>query len=198
MVRTEFQGLSPDRSRAVLLVLDMISDFRFPDGPAVRRAARRIAPRIAALKRRAQKAGIACIYANDNPGRWRSDSAELIRQCLDPQAPGRDVVRLIRPEQRDYLILKPRHSAFYGSPLEVLLMHLGARRLILTGVSSHQCVLFTANDAHIRNFDIIVPRDCIAGPTPRDTRFALRYFASVLKARVTSSGLIRLQALNRP
>jgi nicotinamidase-related amidase len=181
----------------VLLVLDMISDFRFPDGPAVQRAARRIAPRIARLKQRAKKAGIACIYANDNPGRWRSDTAELIRRCLEPGAAGSEVVRLLRPEERDYFVLKPRHSAFYGSPLEVLLMHLGARRLILTGVSSHQCVLFTANDAHVRNFEIIVPRDCIAGPRLRDTRFALRYFASVLRARVTSSAQLRLQALNR-
>lgn len=192
-MRTQFQGLTPERSRTVLLVLDMISDFSFPGGPEVQRAARRIAPRIAKLKRRAKRAGIACIYANDNPGRWRSDSAELIRQCLEPRAAGREVVRLLRPEERDYFILKPRHSAFYASPLEVLLIHLGARRLILTGVSSHQCVLFTANDAHIRNFEIIVPRDCIAGPTRRDTQFALRYFASVLRARVTSSALLRLK-----
>jgi nicotinamidase-related amidase len=197
MIRTSFHGLIPDHSVAVLLVLDMISDFRFPDGPRVQRAARRIAPRIAKLKRRAREAGIACIYVNDDPGRWRSDSAGLIRRCLEPRAAGSDIVRLLRPEESDYFILKPRHSAFYASPLEVLLMHLGARRLILTGVSSHQCVLFTANDAHVRNFEIIVPRDCVAGPATRDTQFALRYFGSVLGARISSSDALRLKTLNR-
>jgi nicotinamidase-related amidase len=193
----QFHGLLPDRSAAVLLVLDMISDFQFPDGPKVQRAARRAAPPIAELKKRAKAAGLACIYVNDNPGRWRSDSRALIEHCLRPRSPGADIVRQLRPEESDYFILKPRHSAFYATPLEVLLEHLGARRLILTGVSSHQCVLFTANDAHLRNLEIIVPSDCVAGPTPHDTRFALQYFRSVLGARVMPSRSLRLRALNR-
>jgi isochorismate hydrolase len=193
----QLHGLLPDRSRAALLILDMVSNFQFPDGPKVQRAARRIAPHIADLKKRTKAAGIACIYVNDNPGRWRSDSHELIQECLLPPAAGADIVRLLRPEDSDYFILKPRHSAFYATPLEVLLTHLGTRRLILTGVSSHQCVLFTANDAHVRNLEVIVPSDCVAGPTLRDTRFALQYFGSVLGARVTSSRRLRVAALTR-
>ena len=194
---TQMHGLHPDRARAALLVLDMISEFEFPDGRKVRDAARRVAPHIAALKKRAMAAGLACIYVNDNPGRWRSDSHELIQRCLRPRAPGADIVRLLRPQESDYFILKPRHSAFYATPLEVLLMHLGTRRLILTGVSSHQCVLFTANDAHLRNLEVIVPSDCVAGPKLRDTRFALRYFDSVLGAKVVTSRQLRLTAINR-
>jgi nicotinamidase-related amidase len=194
---TQIQGLLPDRSRAVLLVLDMISDFKFPDGPQVQRAARRIAPHIAALKKRARQAGMACIYVNDNPGRWRSDSRQLIEHCLRPSAPGADIVQLLQPQAPDYFILKPRHSAFYATPLAVLLAHLGTRRLILTGVSSHQCVLFTANDAHVRNLEVLVPSDCVAGPRAGDTQFALRYFDSVLGARVIPSRQLRLRELNR-
>ena len=193
----QMHGLLPDRSRAVLLVLDMISDFQFPDGPKLQRAARRIAPCIAALKSRARKAGVACIYVNDNPGRWRSDSSALVAHCLQAHAPGADIVQRLQPEDSDYFILKPRHSAFYATPLEVLLTHLGARRLILTGVSSHQCVLFTANDAHVRNLEVIVPSDCVASPTDRDTRFALHYFHTVLGAPVTPSSRLRPAALNR-
>lgn len=196
-MRAQMHGLLPDHSRAALLVLDMISDFQFPDGTKVRHAASRIAPRIAALKERAKKAGVACIYVNDNPGRWRSDSRALIEHCVQPGAPGADIVERLRPEESDYFILKPRHSAFYATPLEVLLTHLGTRRLILTGVSSHQCVLFTANDAHVRNFQLIVPSDCVAGPTTHDTRFALHYFHSVLGARVTPSSTLRPTALIR-
>jgi nicotinamidase-related amidase len=175
----------------------MISDFRFPDGAKVQRAARRVAPRIADLKQRAKAAGLACIYVNDNPGRWRSDSRALIDHCLRARSPGADIARRLRPNESDYFILKPRHSAFYATPLEVLLENLGARRVILTGVSSHQCVLFTANDAHLRNLEIIVPSDCVAGPSSRDTRFALQYFKSVLGARVSPHRSLRLRALNR-
>lgn len=194
---SRFQGLLRDRARAALLVLDMISDFQFPDGDGVERAARRIASRIAALKRRCSEAGVACIYANDNPGRWQSDSARMIEECSKPGAPGADIVKQLSPRPEDYFILKPRHSAFYGTPLEVLLKHLGVVRLILTGVSSHQCVLFTANDAHLRNMELIVPSDCVAGPLARDTHFALQYFDRVLGARVVPSKQLRPAALNR-
>jgi nicotinamidase-related amidase len=190
-------GLLPDRSRAALIVLDMISDFRFPDGKQVLRAARRIAPHIVELKERCRRAGIACIYVNDNTGRWRSDSRQLIEDCTRPNAAGSDMVELIRPGDTDYLILKPRHSAFYATPLEVLLEHLGTQRVILTGVSSHQCVLFTANDAHLRGLDIVVPSDCVAGPSARETRFALQYFSQVLGAHVGPSGRLRPASLKR-
>jgi isochorismate hydrolase len=195
-MRNQLPGLLRERSPAVLLILDMISAFDFPDGAAVARAARRIAPAIAQLKGRAAAAGISCIYANDNPGRWRSDSHALISHCLASER-GRNIVERVRPGDTDYFVLKPRHSAFYATPLEVLLEHLGTKRLILTGVSSHQCVLFTATDAHVRNFEITVPSDCIAGPSPRDTRFALRYFADVLSAKVVPAGKLALRRLNR-
>jgi nicotinamidase-related amidase len=195
-MRKQLPGLTRAHSPAVLLILDMISDFDFPDGETVARAARRIAPAIARLKARAAAAGISCIYANDNPGRWRSDSQALISHCLQSER-GRSIVEQLRPTDTDYFVLKPRHSAFYATPLEALLEHLGAKRLILTGVSSQQCVLFTATDAHVRNFEVVVPSDCVAGQSSRDSRFALRYFADVLSAKVMPSGKLPLPRLNR-
>ena len=188
-------GLMPDRSAAALIILDVLSDFRFPDGPAVLRAARRIAPRIVRLREQAHAARIAVIYVNDNPGRWRSDLPALLEHCSAPPAKGADVVAQLAPQAIDYVVVKPRHSAFYATPLEVLLNHLGTQRLILTGLSSHQCVLFTANDAHVRNFDLIVPSDCIGAAAAADTRFALHYFASVLNAETRPSSHLRLSAL---
>jgi len=191
-------GLMPDRSLAALLILDVLSDFRFPDGAAVMRAARRIVPALVHLRERARRAGVAVIYVNDNPGRWRSDMRSLLEHCTGARARGAEIVSQIAPGPTDYLILKPKHSAFYATPLEVLLTHLGARRLILTGLTSHQCVLFTANDAHVRNFELIVPSDCVAAAATADTRFALRYFESVLRADTRPSMRLRMGALQRP
>jgi isochorismate hydrolase len=190
-------GLQPDRARAALLIIDMISDYEFPQSKPVERAARRIAPRIAELKKRARSAGLACVYVNDNPGRWRSDSHALIEHCLAPKRRGADIVQQLLPDPTDYFILKPRHSAFYATPLEVLLKHWGTETLVITGVSSHQCILFTANDAHVRNMKLVIPSDCVAGPSVRDSRFALHYFRSVLGAHVSASSKLRLPTLNR-
>lgn len=196
-MRTEQHGLPPDRSHTALIILDLLSDFRFPDGKAVLRSARRIVPRLARLRARVRAAGLAVIYVNDEMSRWRSDLPALLERCSRPPARGADVIAQIAPGPQDYVVLKPRHSAFYATPLEVLLTHLGAQRLILTGLSSHQCVLFTANDAHVRNFELCVPRDCIGAAESADTRFAIRYFASVLEADTRASTQLRASVLKR-
>lgn len=180
------------RSPTVLLILDMISDFDFPQGGEVLRAAQRIAPRIAALKRRAVLAGIPAVYVNDNLGRWRSDTTALVARCVDEAARGCEVVQQIAPTADDFVLLKPKHSGFYATPLAALLEAAQARRLILTGLSAHQCILFTANDAYVREFELCVPADCVGAPERGQTRFALKYFSSVLGADIRPSSRLRL------
>jgi nicotinamidase-related amidase len=186
------QPLKIRKAKRALLILDMITDFDFPDGKAAVRAARRIAPQIARFKARAVAARIPVIYVNDNLGPWRSDIQAMLARCLRRSAPGRDVVRQIAPADDDFVLLKPKHSGFYATPLAALLEQCGARELILTGLSAHQCVLFTANDAYLRNFELIIPSDCIASPKSSQTQFALRYFKSVLNARTTVSARLKL------
>jgi nicotinamidase-related amidase len=186
-------GFVPRKAPTVLLILDMISDYRFPDGEQVFAAAHGIAPAIRQLKRRVTREGVPCVYVNDNIGRWRSDSSALLRHCASRGSRGSPIVRLLRPAGNDCFVLKPRHSGFYATPLDALLEQFGARTLILTGVSSHQCILFTANDAYVRGYRLRVPADCVASPAPSETRFALRYFESVLRADTTPSGGLRLR-----
>ena len=86
------------------------------------------------------------------------------------------------PDEDDYFVLKPKHSGFYSTSLELLLEHLGARSLILTGIAGNNCVLFTANDAYMRDFKIFVPSDCVVSETQADNDYALEQMAKVLKA----------------
>ena len=179
------------RSRTALLVIDVISDFRFEDGPTLLRHFGPVARNIARLAGLARAAGIPVIYANDNFGRWRSDATRLVEACCDPSLPGARYVQMLAPTPEDYFVLKPRHSAFYASALEALLSYMGARRLVITGLSSHQCVLFTANDAYVREYELKIPRDCIAAPRARETDLALRYFEMVLGADTRRSSMLR-------
>jgi nicotinamidase-related amidase len=190
-------GIASDHSEVALLVIDMISDFRFEEAPQMLRRIAPVARKIAALKERARAAGIPVIYVNDNFGRWRSDLAGLVAYCSAPYQPGAKVVRLVAPAKQDYFILKPRHSGFYASALETLLEHMGVHRLILTGISSHQCVLFTANDAYVREYELKIPRDCIAAPAAPQTRLALQYFDTVLGADTRPSDRFRQWARRR-
>jgi nicotinamidase-related amidase len=182
-------GSAPDEHPFAVLILDLISDFRFEGGPALLRAALPAARRIARLKDRARAAGAPVIYVNDNRGKWRSDRAQLIAGCLNDDAPGHELVGLITPQPDDYFIFKPKHSGFFATPLAALLKHLCARKLVICGVTLEQCVLFTAMDAYVRDFELYVPRDCVAGLM--QTRAVLTLLQRILMAKTSASPSIR-------
>jgi nicotinamidase-related amidase len=177
-----------------LLLIDVINDFEFPRGEELFASARQIAPKIAALKKRARAAGVPCVYANDNFGRWRSNLDGIVQHCLRADSRGRPFVELLLPEPEDYFILKPKHSAFYQTALELLLKHFGTERLILTGVSSNSCVLFTAHDAYMRDLKLVVPEDCIAACNETEHASAVRHMRCMIKADVTPGVRVDLDA----
>jgi nicotinamidase-related amidase len=163
----------------VLLIIDMISDWQFPDAEALLPGARAIAPAIAALKQRFRQRGLPVIYANDNQGRWRSDFREVVQRSME--GPGADITRAVMPDAEDYFLLKPKHSAFFCTPLELLLQNLEARRLVLTGVSSDQCILNTAVDARMRDYAVETPQDCIATQDDERQARVLKHYADALR-----------------
>jgi nicotinamidase-related amidase len=191
----DLHGNAPDRSPVVLLVIDAINDFTFEEGGQVLASALPMARRIRRLKRLARRVGIPTVYVNDNFGKWRSDFRSLISHCL--QARSRAVTRLLRPDRRDYFVLKPKHSGFYSTTLELLLEHFRARTLILTGLLADSCILFTAQDAHMRGYDVIVPPDCVAARAAADSHRALEQMRRALKADTRASTALDLKRLIR-
>jgi nicotinamidase-related amidase len=177
-----------------LVILDMISCWGFPDAAPLLRQASRIAPAIAALKRRCAEARIPVIYANDNSGQWRSDFRAVVRDALGAPGPGARITQQLEPGEADYFVLKPKHSAFFATPFELLLDHLRTQCLVVTGVASDQCVLNTVSDARMRDFEVVVPADCIATQTPARNRRALQYFEDVLGVKTTSGPALSLTA----
>jgi nicotinamidase-related amidase len=181
------------RHRQVLLLVDVINDMVFPGSSALVAQAVPMARRLAKLKARAKARGVPCVYCNDNFGRWRSDFRSLVAHCVSDEVPGRPVATLLQPDDDDYFILKPRHSAFFATPLELLLRDLEADTLVIAGIAGNICVLFSANDAYIRGYRVVVPTDCIASNTRADTRRALQQMRTVLRADVRRSSSIRFQ-----
>lgn len=194
----DLHGNAPDSASAVLLMVDVINDMEYEGGDKLLKQALPMAERLAGLKSRAKAAGLPAIYANDNFGRWQSDFASQVRHCTEDPVRGRAVARLLTPEDDDYFVLKPKHSAFFATPLETLLSYLGANTLILTGIATDSCVLFTAADAFLRDYDLIVVEDCVAAIEPAWHHDALSYMARVMKVRVCDSASIDLAPLARP
>jgi nicotinamidase-related amidase len=189
----DLHGSAPDNSPVALLIIDMINAFDFRDANRMLPRALEAAKAIRRLKERARQAGVPTVYVNDNFGRWRSDFHQLLEHVLD--SPGREIATLLKPQREDYFVLKPKHSGFQFTTLDVLLEHLGASTLVLTGVAGNFCVLFTAHDAYMRDYRIVVPRDCVASLTEENDRYALEHMAQVTKADVRSSPEMDLTAL---
>ena len=176
----------PVRGTALLLI-DVINDLAFAGSEVLVEQAEPMAMRLAALKRRATAAGVPSIYINDNFGQWRSDFRRTVAHCTRRAAPGRLVSRRLRPTARDYFVLKPKHSGFFDTTLDTLLKALRIRRVLLTGIAGNICVLFTANDAYMRELNIYAPADCIVSNTPADNEHALQQIKTVLKGTLSTS-----------
>ena len=175
-----------------LLIIDMISSWQFPDADKLLPQAAAVAPRIAALKARCRRAGVPAIYANDNRGQWRSDFRQVVEQAVRAGGDGAEIARQLAPHDDDYFVLKPKHSAFFATPLHLLLQHLQVERLLITGVASDQCIVTSAVDARMRDFEVVVPRDCTATQSAARQQRALRHFEEALDIRTTASGRVRL------
>jgi nicotinamidase-related amidase len=193
----QLRSAERETNPVALLVIDMINDLEFDDGERLLEQALPAARRTAALKRAARHAGIPTIYVNDNFGQWRSDFNHLVAHCLEDGVRGRPIAEMLVPEKDDYFVLKPKHSGFYSTSLNVLLRSLEAGTLILTGLATDMCVLFTACDAHMRGYPVVVPADCVAASTPEDSRHALALMQKAFSADVTPSDRLDLAAVIR-
>ncbi|HXD30332.1 MAG TPA: isochorismatase family cysteine hydrolase [Pyrinomonadaceae bacterium] len=192
---SDLHGNVPDRAEVALLLIDVINDLEFEGGQELLRHALPMAQRIADLKSRLRASGVPIIYVNDNFGKWRSDFNQIVRHCLEDDVRGEPVAQLLAPDKDDYFVLKPKHSGFFSTTLNLLLRYLGVHSLILTGIAGNNCVLFTANDAYLRDFRIFVPSDCVASIRAADNEHALRQMQQVLKAEIRASTELELTDL---
>ena len=187
MKNGDLHGNAPDKSEVALLLIDAINDLEFEGGEELFQTALPAAKRIADLKKRARQADVPIIYVNDNFGKWRSDFKRIVTHCLQDNVRGGPIAKLLEPDDDDYFVLKPKHSGFFSTTLDLLLEYLGTRTVVLTGFAGNNCVLFTANDAYMRDYKLIVPADCIASINQMDNDNALRQMQDVLKADIRPS-----------
>ncbi|MGE7122611.1 isochorismatase family cysteine hydrolase [Peribacillus sp. NPDC046944] len=177
----------PDSPSIALLIIDMINDFNFDNGDMLLQHTKAIMKPIIELKRYMKENGYPIIYINDHYKLWQADYNKIIETCKNER--NANLIERIKPEQDEFFLIKPKHSAFYGTALNTLLHQLHVKRLILTGIAGNICVLFTANDAYMREYELWVPEDCIASASKDDNYYALTMMNHVLRASTKKSSL---------
>ena len=178
------------RPTSALLIIDMINALDFPEGKRLLKDALPAARRIARLRKRLKALGVPVIFVNDNFTHWREDFRQLVAICCQPDVTGAPLVQALPPEQDDYTILKPQHSAFYNTPLETLLAQLEVERVILTGIATDQCILASAVGSRMRKLETVVASDGTAAITPQRHRNALAVMRT-MDVQVASCARIR-------
>ncbi len=174
-------------SARVLLLVDFINPLDFPGAERLLPGALKAARAAARLKQRLAQAGVPAIYANDHYGTWHAEFNDVLRACQALPGPRGEIARLLAPAPDDLTVLKPRHSAFFATPLDLLLREMRARELVIGGLAADMCVQFTTVDAYMHGYSAWVPSDCTAAESDEAKRRALRHMATVMKCSVRAS-----------
>jgi nicotinamidase-related amidase len=175
----------PKSPSFALLIIDMINDFDFKHGNMLLEHTKLIIDPILKLKKQMQEKGFPIIYINDHYDLWQADFDKIIDTCKNER--NGQLIETIKPQQDEFFLIKPKHSAFYGTALNTLLKRLKVETLIITGIAGNICVLFTANDAYMREYQLWIPEDCIASASKEDNHYALKMMNHVLKASIKKS-----------
>ena len=179
------------RGQTALLILDMINDMDFAGADAMLGPTAKAAKTILKLRDAADRAGLPTIYVNDNFGEWHSERYRLVERALG-SGDTHEFVAKLAPRDGDYFVIKPQFSGFYATNLPVLLPKLGVDRLVITGVAADICVLFTAADAHMRDYDLWIPEDAVAAQTDARRGWALEIMKQSMGAEIRPTSRLTL------
>jgi nicotinamidase-related amidase len=167
-----------------LIVVDMLNRYEHEDGERLLESVREIVPGLARLIENAHQANVLTIYVNDNHGDWTAGRTQLGQWALE--GTDRSVIEPILPGDDVPFLVKARHSVFYETQLEYLLRHEGVERVVLCGQVTEQCILYSALDAYVRHFEVVIARDVVAHIHEDLAEAALRMMQRNMRAKVIS------------
>ncbi|HLH14320.1 MAG TPA: isochorismatase family cysteine hydrolase [Solirubrobacteraceae bacterium] len=168
--------------RTALLVIDMLNRYEHEDAEPLVASVREALPAMARLVAQARSADVLVVYVNDNHGDWSAGREQLCERALG--GADRKLVEPVLPPPDAAFVTKARHSAFYETQLDYLLRSSAVERVVLAGQVTEQCILYSALDAYVRHYSIVVPRDGVAHIHRDLADAALRMMEVNMRARI--------------
>ncbi|HHT9136453.1 MAG TPA: cysteine hydrolase family protein [Candidatus Wunengus sp. YC60] len=172
-----------DNESYALLVTDMLNDFVNKGATLEVPAARAIIQHIRKEIEKARKRHIPIIYCCDAHKDNDPEFKLWPRHAVKGTA-GADVIEQLKPQEDDYVISKTYYSCFYKTSLDKLLKKLGTTHLILTGVVTNICILYTTAEAYMRGYKVTIPQKCVAALTKNEHQFALQQMKCIFHAEI--------------
>ncbi len=168
-----------------LLVVDMLNPYRHTEADRLAARVEGAVPAIRKLLDRAGETDLPVIYVNDNYGDWNSSAKELADGAMEGKHP--ELVEPVLPGEGHSFVIKARHSVFYETPLEYLLDQMGVDRLVIAGQVTEQCILYSALDAYVRHFRVVIPTDGVAAIYDHLAKAALEMMQRNLSAELCTA-----------
>lgn len=171
---------------AALLVIDMMNPYEHEDADALMRSVESAVEPLAGLLAQArERDDVELIWINDNYEDFAATRDQLVERAIGGRRP--DLVEPLLPPADAAFMQKVRHSAFYGTALDHHLRHQGIEALILTGQVTEQCILYTALDAYVRQYQLTIVRDAVAHIDEALGDAALRMMERNMRARIATA-----------
>jgi nicotinamidase-related amidase len=180
----------PDSGGTALILIDVLNAYEHDDADLLASSMETALDPTVALLERARASEAEVIYVNDNYGDWNSSAEELGRRAMEGRRP--DLVEALLPRPSDSFVIKARHSIFYGTPLAYLLSQSSIDRLVLAGQATEQCILYSALDAYVRHFEVVVPTDAVAHIDEQLAKAALEMIERNMRGELTTAAECRL------
>jgi nicotinamidase-related amidase len=170
-----------------LIVTDMLNTYDHEDAEPLAASVREKLPQIVELRdRAAEREDTLLVYVNDNHDAWHAGQREIVASALEGEHP--ELVKPLAPDHPVPFLPKGRHSIFYQTALDHLLRVEGVERVVLVGQVTEQCILYSALDAYLRGFEIVVPPDAVAHIDEDFATAALKMMESNMHAELTPAG----------
>jgi nicotinamidase-related amidase len=177
--------LKHEIKNSALIIIDLINDFNFKHGSLLSKNTLNIIDNIVILRQFFINNKLPIIYVNDNYQVWTGNYLDIVDRCYNNVSCR--IIDKIFPGNDEYFVTKNKFSAFYCTNLEPLLRQLNITTLVLVGIAGNVCIYFSAVDAHMRNFKLFVPSDCIASNYIKDNNIALKSMKHLLDADISIS-----------
>lgn len=166
-----------------LIIIDMLKDFLEEDGALCIGDSREVVRNVASRLKEWRADGEPVIFICD---RHRPEDAEFDMfppHCL-AGGRGGEIVDALTPREGEQIIYKRRFSAFFATDLDLTLRELGVKEVELAGVCTQVCILYTAADARMLNYDVKVRKECVASFDEEAHIFALKEMDKTLGVKV--------------
>ena len=151
-------------NKTALIVIDMVYDFAHPNGLVYYEQNAEILPRIRKVidKCREEEVLIVFMQHSHRKDKYDKELTMVRKNCIEGTGGDELMPELGYNEKTDYLIKKRRYSSFFGTDLDMVLREHKIENTIICGTKTNCCIRATVHDAYLLNYNVIVPRECVA------------------------------------